>query len=393
MVSRLFLVVFFASLAGPVFAGCPYQQECTPGKSETKACGNCGSMVRMCDSNGKWTAWSECIGSGPCAAGVSGTVPCGRCGSQTAICGPNCQWGNWGRCNGEGVCDANAVEELPCGNCGVQRRTCDATCNWTAWSPCENEGECAAGSYGEIPCGNCGTQPSACDQSCRWVATAECTGEGQCKVGDSRPCGTCGTNICLFDCRWSACTGNNLPCDDKNCCTSNDFCNSYGECLGTVQTCGAGLTCFPGSCKCEACIGLPEKGFCEDDFVVKCEGTILFRQDCSLEGKTCTVQDGHPVCVCKPDCAGKLCGEDGCGGTCGECLAGETCSAGACLKPAAEADCIDGENCDDGAHGWSVSEDDGGAGGGCSVSDRGAPAGLLLLLLAAFALRTRRRVA
>ena len=45
-------------------------------------------------------------------------------------------------------------------------------------------------------------------------------------------------------------------------------------------------------------------------------------------GQTCS----NGVCICAPNCAGKICGDNGCGGSCGSCLEGFSCDNGLCIK-------------------------------------------------------------
>jgi hypothetical protein len=42
---------------------------------------------------------------------------------------------------------------------------------------------------------------------------------------------------------------------------------------------------------------------------------------------------------CRPNCAGKTCGNDGCGRSCGACPSGATCAEGACACPSGEEAC------------------------------------------------------
>ena len=68
--------------------------KCTPGQTESKACGDCGSTSRTCDQGCDWTGWSACNGPDPeggnkeCATGSLG--PCGdgrvRCVDGSTQC-------------------------------------------------------------------------------------------------------------------------------------------------------------------------------------------------------------------------------------------------------------------------------------------------------------------
>lgn len=56
------------------------------------------------------------------------------------------------------------------------------------------------------PCTDgCGTEERTCASDCTWGAWAGCDAVPECDPGESRNCGQCGVQICLFDCAWSAC--------------------------------------------------------------------------------------------------------------------------------------------------------------------------------------------
>jgi hypothetical protein len=77
----------------------------------------------------------------------------------------------------------------------------------------------------------------------------------------------------------------------------------------------------------------------------KCDGRCIPASSC------CTTAECQPnqscvdgQCVCKPDCAGKECGDDGCGGSCGGCSSGQ-CIDGTCGCDASSALCAAGRCC------------------------------------------------
>ncbi|MDY0002654.1 MAG: hypothetical protein RBU30_15265 [Polyangia bacterium] len=110
---------------------------CTPGQTQSQACGNCGSQSRTCLSSCQWGAWSACAGQGVCSPGASQSQTCGNCGTQTRSCSSSCSWGAWSTCAGQGVCSPGAAEERDCCDCGSQRRSCSTSCQWGAWSVCD----------------------------------------------------------------------------------------------------------------------------------------------------------------------------------------------------------------------------------------------------------------
>ena len=216
--------------------------ECTPGKSQSQACGNCGSQSRTCSGSGQWGGWSGCAGQGACSGGQKENQACGNCGVITRTCNGSCQWGGWSGCSGEGVCVAGTAESIPCGNCGHQTRACNGSCQWSAWSGCQDGGECVPGAQETGECGNCGTHSRSCGGSCQWDAWSSCDGEGECFAGVEvvEPCGDCGTRFrqCAGGCSWgtwSGCTGPDPGGGIASCETG-----LFGLCTEGYQRCADG---------------------------------------------------------------------------------------------------------------------------------------------------------
>jgi hypothetical protein len=301
-----------------------------------------------------------------------------------------CQWTETRDCQEGNECVPGTVEVVPCGNCGTMTRTCDFGCSWVSERVCQGDGECQPYSSGVIPCGMCGTKSVVCDSTCHWLDETKCAGEGQCQVGQRKTCGTCGTATCLEDCRWSKCAGDGRACDDHNCCTEGEICGFGGLCTGTVKACGAHQACDPTSCVCEGCESLSQGGFCEGSAVVRCEGSILLRQDCLLEGQTCVQEGLSPRCLCVPNCDGLLCGGDGCGGSCGFCIGDEACQGGRCLAPQPEIQ--EGTDVQGDGGGWVMEpRDSKGQGGGCGLGGGATSSGWALVGLAGLWAMGRRR--
>ena len=67
--------------------------ECSPGDTEVRPCGNCGSQTRECDSEGDWLLFTPCDSEGICEAGETRTTECEEEDiSQEELCSLNCTW-------------------------------------------------------------------------------------------------------------------------------------------------------------------------------------------------------------------------------------------------------------------------------------------------------------
>jgi hypothetical protein len=97
---------------------------CTPGDSQSQACGNCGYRTRACGSDCQWSLWSACQGEGPCSPGASQSRDCCDCGTQSRSCDSGCQWSAWSPCAGpdpgDGTLSCDTGQPGPCA-AGVQR--------------------------------------------------------------------------------------------------------------------------------------------------------------------------------------------------------------------------------------------------------------------------------
>ena len=172
------------------------QGECTP--NNTMACGRGG--MQTCGGNCHWT--SACVGQ-MCEG--DGTRACGNCGTQMRSCDTTAgTWSDWGPCNSEGACKADQTRV--CGSGGTQ--VCAGNCQWD--SACV--GQSCSGSNKQA-CGNCGTQTRTCDGSNgKWSTWSDCTSQGACQPNDVRSCGSSGTQVCGANCQWaSACTDQGMP--------------------------------------------------------------------------------------------------------------------------------------------------------------------------------------
>lgn len=165
---------------------------------------------------------------------------------------------------------------------------------------------------------NCATEPdgtacddgNACTQSdvcqagvCTGSDPVVCTASSQChEVGVCDP----GTGVCS-----NPTSPDTKACDDGNACTTGDFCDGAGTCVGgTLNTCAANDTacadfqCNPVSGACDVIVPINEGGTCDD-------GNACTDGELCVAG-TCT--QGTSVCACQTD---SDCVDDGdlCNGT------------------------------------------------------------------------------
>ncbi|HHH27392.1 MAG TPA: hypothetical protein ENK57_03445 [Polyangiaceae bacterium] len=104
--------------ADGTWGDCQVECTCEPGSVVTDSCGNCGTRVDTCGTDGTFTM-GACVGEGPCAAGtIEQGAACGRCGTLQRTCGVACGWSEF-----------SCVE--PAGGCWMW--TWDATTGWSAF--------------------------------------------------------------------------------------------------------------------------------------------------------------------------------------------------------------------------------------------------------------------
>jgi hypothetical protein len=326
----------------------------------TKACGNCGTQARTCDtSSGAWSDWGPCNGEGTCKRDQ--TRSCGSDGTQ--LCAGNCQWDS--ACSGQSCSGSN---QQPCGNCGTQKRACDGNSGtWSAWSECTEQGACqpnqvrACGSSGTQvcgancqwgtacndqvcggpttqACGNCGVQTRTCDSTTgRPSAWSACMDQGVCKPNATNACGSQGTQTCGQNCQWgSACTGQKCvepktqacgncgtqssTCDPNTGRASWSTCSGEGKCApGDTQMCGSqgmrtcGNDCqWPATCMKQVCQGDPPTRPCGNCGTQSsaCDtntATWNFVNTCTMQG-ACTPKSKR---TCGPNGTGtQTCGDN-----------------------------------------------------------------------------------
>jgi len=135
------------------------------------------------------------------------------CEQNTSQCGST----NWGHVGWvRNVYPDGSIEVREQGCCwffGERNRTFDAHLaspamkyiyppGSTSCNPCV----CTVGETEERACPDgCGTEERTCETDCTWGGWSGCGGVPECDPGESRECGVCGLQICLFDCAWSDC--------------------------------------------------------------------------------------------------------------------------------------------------------------------------------------------
>ncbi|HQK17575.1 MAG TPA: M23 family metallopeptidase, partial [Polyangiaceae bacterium] len=132
---------------------------------------------------------TQCESVCACSPGQTQSEACGNCGSRSRTCGSNCQWGGWSSCTGQGECKAGSVESRDCCDCGSQTRRCSSQCSWEAWSACD------------------GPDPNGGQEACE-------TGEpGICAEGRVRCLQGCRSCVRLHEPRQETCDDVDEDCD------------------------------------------------------------------------------------------------------------------------------------------------------------------------------------
>ena len=296
-------------------------------------CASCGNGT--CDpGEGPVDCFEDCCGG--CGDGI---CKGGECGEGPANCPQDCTDYSCG----DGFCDAaeNAVDcpddchRYKCGNHTCEPGEDSASCSLDCSAAC-GDCECGGGeSYGTCPtdCGSCGDGYclSTCaniNEETKWSCPLDCcfpacVGKecgpdgcnGVCGVcGNGKECDASGTCVCAASGPDDDCDGVDDDCDGATDEAHQPLATTcgVGGCVATGATsCVDGNLvndCVPGPALDETCNGV------DDD----CDGAPDEGGDAlCLPWQMCQQAAG---CVCKPDCAGKTCGDDGCGGSCGACL-------------------------------------------------------------------------
>lgn len=348
-------------------------KKCEGGESPSTClvdCGGCGDG--FCGfAEDQLTCLADCppaCGNGLCENGedvLKCTIDCMPTCGDTVCEYPENQYSCPLDCTvcGDGVC---GVGEAALGDCAVD---CSAVCG---------DGQCEGGEgYQACPvdCGYCG------DTTCGWSESGEdCPADCGFDCGDGTCAGTETLQNCPSDCTPDVDQDDVADLDD-NCkfvsnptqsdldqdgmgdaCDWDDDGDTYPDVLdncpetpnptqSNVDADGLGDVCDPdsdndGYQNAADCAPLNEAvnpGALDtcDGVDTDCDGTkdnaLL---PCPGQNEQC--QTG--MCVCLPQCAGKVCGDNGCGSTCGLCPAGKSCQSGTCAVVCGDTQCGPGED-------------------------------------------------
>ena len=286
--------------------------KCVP-VCDGKNCGDdgCGGDCGKCAGDLKCHASGRCVPKGwtcnPQFYAAGDACDCG-CGAYDADCDDSTAFisgcGSLQKCGKTGVCE----DKVP-----------------KAWT-------CAATSYGALDACNCGC--GAPDPDCK----QDTLGVVGCKTGEvCKDDGTCST--CTPACKDKECgddgcggscgtcsSGGKTACDAGKCvdpckpaplvCKTAE-CGTDG-CGGSCGACPAWAACDSGQCKA---VPLAEAATsCVNKCGSKADSGCLCTPGCKDKKNAAECcKDYADICSCKPNCAGKACGDDGCGGSCGEC--------------------------------------------------------------------------
>lgn len=263
------------------------EPECSPGDTDVRPCGACGTAERICGPDGRWPPLleGECRDQGECRPGETLQATCDQCGRRQDVCGEDCAW-RPGVCAGAGDCTPGVWQSEECEVGAVRSRVCRDSCGWSAFGPCrtaEDGGAC-------VPAGE--TDPTACsdgvDNDCDGAVDADdldCASDraGGWRLGLSDPC------TATADCDPD-------PAKGLECITEADhpmFEGGYCAQVGCV---------FPDRCA-------DAGGVCGVAFgQVWCLRPCVIQSDCLLGHHCATLGesdlDAAPLKACVPVCRG-----------------------------------------------------------------------------------------
>jgi len=417
---------------------------------ESEGCNADCSVAECGDGKHNATAGEACDTAGD-SMGCDADCTAVECGDDhvNSVAGEVCDDGGESEsCNGDctaascGDGKVNATAGEACDTAGASE-TCDADCspvvcgdghvNEEAGEACDDsntvDGDGCSSSCQLEGCGDDVKQPSegcddgntedgdGCDASC---VVEEC-GNGKLQSGEDCDTGGVDTESCDSDCTVPSCGDGHANAEAGEACDDGgESATCDSDC--TAVECGDGVA---NAAAGEACDTAGESATCDDDCTaVECGDSIANHE----AGEAC--DDGGESSHCDDDCTLRECGD----GTINE-SAGEVCDDGgesaACNHDCTPASCGDGvpnatagEECDDRGESATCNADctlavcgdgivnktasescdgtegcgsdcttasTGGKSGGCQGGEE-APAALALMLLAAWALRRRRRV-
>ncbi len=107
---------------------CERTCECSPGATQSRGCGRCGTQARRCGTDCRWGGWEGCRGEGPCSPGDRQTEACCDCGRRSRTCATSCQWNAFGACAGDDPPGTPACDTGELGVCADGRQRCLSGC-------------------------------------------------------------------------------------------------------------------------------------------------------------------------------------------------------------------------------------------------------------------------
>ncbi len=302
-------------------------------------------------------AWLVCLGvlgwSDPVRQALAAPAVFSTCkGALEPSLVGGCQLDSAGCCDPQGRVLYCVGADLYCIDCAGSF----PVCGWAPTGPGASTGTYDCGTTGGAdPSGAHAKACSACPSSCGagTACSAECAGT----------CGTCSQPgaLCLADgtCYKPQCDGKQCGLDPKgfSCglCGPGTACEpGLQQCLSVPAACQGKKTPGCNGCGCETCVCGKYPFCCSVAWDALCAGAC--EAECGYSCKPCPAKpscDGlqcgefcglkcggcaaGEVCTkykcCKPNCAGKVCGDNGCGGVCGTCSGTDECSSlGQCQK-------------------------------------------------------------
>jgi hypothetical protein len=180
-----------------------------------------------------------------------------------------------------------------------------------------------------------------------WVYanTVSCTSDGECN--DAVACTADSCNLTTGICSNAA---NDAACDNGLFCDGVEFCDALRGCrAGALPDCDDGVDCTYDECDttADACVSLPDDGFCDDGEFCNGAEVCDVRLDCQAGAPpTCDDNVGCTVDFCDPRT--DACANEADDSLCDDgrwCNGAETCDTVRDCQAGAAPDCDDGVGC------------------------------------------------
>ena len=290
-----------------------------------------------------------------CTAGkaIVGSCGAGACVATAGVPAKDCADGN--PCTADECLDnigcRNAAVAAPCndGDACTKGDACVAgTCTPGQPDKCDDKNMCTTDSCSKTDgCQHAITAKASCEDGDLCTEKDTCSSGGIC-LGTAVVCaaGTaCAANVCKYGKCVVVNAAQGEPCNDGSVCTTIDYCDDKGGCIGKKLNCDDNNDCTSDSCDAtKGCAHAAAIGSCDDLNACTVKDTCLASK-CVGSPKACP--DGGPcgTATCsKGVCSVKLAGastpcDDG-----SACTTGDVCNgAGACMGKLVV--CDDGDAC------------------------------------------------